>query len=146
MQLPPMLAERPLVAVAVGLTALVLLAQPFVLAYWARSEARAKGSSTLDIFLYMQLAVGVVHYWYVRFGRGDSGPRDSPPTRRERLAGTYAMAVVAGFVVGAVVSPPDPITQVLYFPPLFVGSFAAAWLVSSVAGDARSTGDGSSDG
>lgn len=133
MQLPPFVAERPLLAVAVGLTVLVVLPQPFVVAYWARSEARAKGSSTLDAFLYMQLAVGVVHYWYVRFARGDPGPRDAPPSRRERLAGTYAMAVVAAFLVGAVVSPPDPFTQVLCFLPLFAGSFAVAWLVGSTA-------------
>ncbi|QLH84933.1 hypothetical protein HZS54_07250 [Halosimplex pelagicum] len=126
-----------MVAVAVGAAALVVLAQPFVLAYWARSEARAKGSSTFDVFLYMSVVVGIVHYWYVRFLRGDSGPRDAPPTRRERLAGTYAMAVVTAFVVGASVSPPDPLTQVLYFLPLFVGSFAVAWLVSSIGGDSH---------
>ncbi|WP_246391830.1 DUF7534 family protein [Halosimplex pelagicum] len=137
MQFPPFLTDRPLVAVAVGAAALVVLAQPFVLAYWARSEARAKGSSTFDVFLYMSVVVGIVHYWYVRFLRGDSGPRDAPPTRRERLAGTYAMAVVTAFVVGASVSPPDPLTQVLYFLPLFVGSFAVAWLVSSIGGDSH---------
>ncbi|WP_436907114.1 DUF7534 family protein [Halosimplex marinum] len=139
MQLPPFLTERPLVAVAVGLTALVLFADLFVLAYWARSEARAGDSSTLNVFLYFATAVGAVHYWYVRFVRGDSDPREAAPSRRERLAGTYATAVVVAFLVGAVVSPPDPVTQVVYFPPLFVGSFAAAWLVSSVAGDPRST-------
>ncbi|MFC7140164.1 hypothetical protein ACFQMA_10005 [Halosimplex aquaticum] len=137
MQLPPLLVERPLVAVAVGLTALVVIANPFVLAYWARSEARAKGSSTLDVFIYMQLAVGTVHYWYVRFARGDAGPRDAPPTRRERVAGSYAMAVVTAFVVGATVSPPDPITQALYFLPLFAASFAAAYLVASTASGQR---------
>ncbi|WP_123536089.1 hypothetical protein [Halosimplex salinum] len=138
MQLSSLLVDRPLAAVAVGLTALVVLAQPFVLAYWAHCEARAKGSSTFDVFLYMFVVLGVVHYWYVRFVRGDSGPREYPPTRRERLAGAYSMAVVVAFLVGATVSPPDPLTQVLYFVPLFAGSFVVASLVASTTSGPRS--------
>jgi sec-independent protein translocase protein TatC len=32
-------------------------------------------------------------------------------------------------VVGALVTPPDPVTQVLALPPLFVGSFVVSYLV-----------------
>lgn len=45
---------------------------------------------------------------------------------------------MAAFVLGAVVSPPDPLTQVLYFLPLFAASFALAWVVSSAATDSQS--------
>ncbi|WP_459194574.1 DUF7534 family protein [Halosimplex sp. J119] len=138
MQLPSILVDRPLAAVAVSATALIVLSAPFVLAYWARCEARAKGSSTLDVFIYMSLVVGTVHYWYVRFVRGDDGPRESPPSGRERLAGTYATAVVVAYLIDALASPPDPVTQVFWFPPLFALSFAVTHLLTSASGRSRS--------
>ncbi|MFB6139980.1 MAG: hypothetical protein ABEJ26_06050 [Halosimplex sp.] len=138
MSLAVPLAVRSLVAVAGGLTGCLVLLDLVALVYWVRCEARARGSSTFDVLLYLFLVVGVVHYWYVRFVRGDAGPRESPPTRRESLAGTYALAMVVAFVVGAAVTPPDPFTQVLWFPPLFAVAFAVAFLVTAVARGSRS--------
>ncbi len=45
-----------------------------------------------------------------------------------RLAGTATDALVVSFALGAVLSPPDPFTQLLYAGPTFVVTFAALWL------------------
>ncbi|WP_157971743.1 DUF7534 family protein [Halorussus litoreus] len=37
-----------------------------------------------------------------------------------RLGGAAAVALLIAFVFGAILSPPDPVTQLLYVGPLFV--------------------------
>ncbi|WP_135852132.1 DUF7534 family protein [Halorussus salinus] len=45
-----------------------------------------------------------------------------------RLSGTAVDALVVSFALGAVLSPPDPFTQILYVAPTFVVVFSALWL------------------
>ncbi|MEF8906551.1 MAG: hypothetical protein V5A13_01695 [Haloarculaceae archaeon] len=51
-----------------------------------------------------------------------------PADRRERLVTAYSLALLLAFVVGAFVTPPDPVAQVAALPPLFAGSFVVSYL------------------
>jgi sec-independent protein translocase protein TatC len=126
-QLP--VPAEPLVALGLGLTALVVLGALPVLAYWAAREAAARDGSPTFTLVYLLTGVGVVHYAYVRFVRADLGARDASPGRRERLAAAYVLAVAVAFLAAVVVSPPDPVTQVLTFPPLFAVTLTGAVLL-----------------
>ncbi|WP_128477409.1 DUF7534 family protein [Halorussus pelagicus] len=45
-----------------------------------------------------------------------------------RLGATAADALVVSFISGALLSPPDPFTQVLYVVPTFLVAVSALWL------------------
>jgi sec-independent protein translocase protein TatC len=127
-QLIPFLVEHPLLGVAFALTLVVYVGNLVALSYWARAEARARNGSVLWTFIYLFTGFGLVHYVWVRYVRHDWEPRTEPADRRERLATAYSLAGLLSFVVGAFVTPPDPMTQVMALPPLFVVSF----LISSL--------------
>ena len=125
----PALADQPVVAVGFALTALFVCGAFPAMAYWAAAEAGARTGSAVWTFVYLVTGFGALHYAYVRFVRADMGARDIPPARRERLATAYVVAAPLAFLASAVVSPPDPVTQILAFPPLFVVTFAATVLL-----------------
>jgi len=84
------------------------------------------------------LGAGLLVYLVLR---GDRDQSVGPRTRADRLASTWVTATVLAFVVGAVVTPPDPITQVLSLPPLFVATFAATHLWTTRVRPATSSVD-----
>ena len=122
MQLVSSLVERPVVGVAFALTAAILVGNLLALGYWARAEAAARDGSAVWTFAYLCSGFGLVHYVWVRHVRGDWEPRTEPADRRERLVTAYSLAAFLAMVATLVVSPPDPVTQVLALPPLFAGS------------------------
>jgi len=71
---------------------------------------------------------------------GTTGGRPGPADRRERLVTAYSLAVLLTFVAGALVTPPDPVSQILSLPPLFAGSFVVSSLFVT-----RGSVDASSD-
>ncbi|QCJ46824.1 hypothetical protein [Haloprofundus sp. MHR1] len=64
--------------------------------------------------------------------------RDPSPTKRELSATAMPLGVVAAFVFGAFVAPPDPITQVMYAVPTMLVSIPLAYLLVS-----KRSGEGS---
>ena len=128
-QLDPSLVETPLLGAAVTLTALVLVGNLAALGYWAHAEATARDGSTLWTFVMLWSGFGLAYYVLVRYVRRDWASRDRSADRYERLATAYSMAVLLAFVVGAFITPPDPVTQALSFPILFVGSFVVSSLL-----------------
>ncbi|WP_244515011.1 twin-arginine translocase subunit TatC [Halorientalis persicus] len=78
--------------------------------------------------MYLATGIGLVNYVWVRYVQNNWEPRTQPADRRERLVTAYSMALLLAFVVGALVTPPDPFTQVLALPPLFAGSFVISYL------------------
>lgn len=128
MQLGPTLVEHPLLGVTFALTVVIFVGNLFALGYWARAEATARDGSVLGTFMYLATGIGLVNYVWVRYVQNNWEPRTQPADRRERLVTAYSMALLLAFVVGALVTPPDPFTQVLALPPLFAGSFAISYL------------------
>jgi len=98
------------------------------LGYWAAADATARGSSRPRLVA-LTTVVPPFGLPYYLFRRRKLGPRQRPPSRRERLAVTWTAAGVTAFVLGALVSPPDPVTQVRYFTVLFPVSLPAAYLL-----------------
>jgi sec-independent protein translocase protein TatC len=86
------------------------------LAYWAVTDARNRGrpSPWFDGLLAVGFSPYILLYLYWR------GERTSPPTRRELVARDWAGVVIGTFVIGAVFSPPDPLTQVLWATPMML--------------------------
>ncbi|EMA16602.1 DUF7534 family protein [Haloarcula marismortui] len=111
-------------ALAVG----IYIGNLIALGYWARAEARARNGSVLGTFLLLSTGFGLVYYLWVRYVRNDWESRSEPADRRERVVTAYSLAVLLAFVVGAFVTPPDPMMQVLALPPLFVVSFVVSYL------------------
>lgn len=128
MQLVPTLVERPVLGVAVALTVAILVGNLVALGYWARAEAQARDGSVLWTFVTLATGCGLVYYVWVRYVRNDWEARTEPADRRERLGTAYSLALLLSFVVGALLTPPDPVAQVLALPPLFVGSYVVAYL------------------
>ena len=141
MQFPSTLVEHPLVGAAFVLTVVLFVGNLLALGYWAREEAAARDGSVLWTFVVLSTGWGALYYVWVRYVRGDWESRTAPADRREQLVTAYTLAVVLAFVVGALVTPPDPVTQVLAFPPLFAGSFVVSYLFVT----RRSAGDSGGD-
>ncbi|KTG07977.1 hypothetical protein AUR64_01730 [Haloprofundus marisrubri] len=57
--------------------------------------------------------------------------RNPSPSKRELVAAAVPLGVLAAFLVGAFVSPPDPITQILYAVPTMLVTIPLAYLVVS---------------
>lgn len=129
MQLGPSLVATPLVSAALALTVLLLVGNFVSLGYWARAEALARDGSVLRTFLMLMSGYGLVYFVWVRYVRNNWEARSRPADRSERMVTAYSAAVLLAFVVGAVVTPPDPLTQVLAFPVLFGGSFVLSALL-----------------
>jgi sec-independent protein translocase protein TatC len=128
-KLVPFLIESPLFGVAFALTVVIYVGNLVALSYWARAAARAGNGSVFRIFLFLLTGFGLVYYVWVRCVRNDWEPRTKPADRRERVVTAYSLAVLLSFVVGAYVTPPDPMSQVMAFPTLFVVSFVVSYLL-----------------
>lgn len=128
MQFVPLLVEHPLLGVAYALTVVIYVGNLVALGYWAHAEAGARNGSVLLTFLFLLSGVGLVYYAWVRYVQNDWEPRTEQADRRERLVTAYSLAVVLAFAIGALVTPPDPTTQVLALQPLFVVSFVVSYL------------------
>jgi sec-independent protein translocase protein TatC len=122
---------RPVVP-AVSLVAVLALATVALtvasLAYWVRADASARelerpGRLSTWVVLFAPFLL-----YYVAVTRRN-GERTRPLGRAEHVAGTLALASVTALLVGAVVSPPDPFTQVRYW----LGGTAALVPVAYVA-------------
>ncbi|AHB67531.1 hypothetical protein HISP_14075 [Haloarcula hispanica N601] len=128
MQFASFAAEQPMMRAALALTVGIYIGNLIALGYWARAEARARNGSVLGTFLLLSTGFGLVYYLWVRYVRNDWESRSEPADRRERVVTAYSLAVLLAFVVGAFVTPPDPMMQVLALPPLFVVSFVVSYL------------------
>jgi hypothetical protein len=122
---------RPVVP-AVSLVAVLALATVALtvgsLAYWVRADADARGFQRPDRIAAWAVLVSPHLLYYLAVTRRN-GERTDPLGRGEHVAGTLALASVTALLVGAVVSPPDPFTQVRYW----LGGTAALLPVAYVA-------------
>lgn len=128
MQFVPSLVEHPLLGVTFALTVVIYIGNLVALGYWARAEARARNGSVFWTFIFLSTGFGLVYYVWVRYVQNDWESRMDPADRRERMVTAYSLAVLLAVVIGAFVTPPDPMTQVLALPPLFAVSFVVSYL------------------
>ncbi|WP_330630332.1 hypothetical protein [Halocatena halophila] len=78
---------------------------------------------------------GSVFFFFAPFGlvyllvRHRLGPRNQPPSRRERLLGTLGLPPVTALLVGTTVLPPDPFVQVFYTPGIVLALLPISYLL-----------------
>lgn len=112
----------PVVAGGVALFLLVWVA----IGAWVNFDAHARGSDRPGFWGVLAPVSGVVLLYYLLWWRPGRARR-YPPSRWERVAATVAVAGPAGLVVGSLVSPPDPISQLTVWPVAFAGCLPVAY-------------------
>ncbi|MFC4358980.1 hypothetical protein ACFO0N_13605 [Halobium salinum] len=118
------------VLVALGVGCLALGVASFV--GWVYLDARAHGRSSRSAVAWAVVALfGPMTLVYLLLVRPRAGPREYPPTRRERGTLAFALASVGAMVLGATLSPPDPLTQVLYLTAFLLVTLPVAALAVS---------------
>jgi hypothetical protein len=131
-QLPPSIA----VAVVVSLLGTLLPVAGFAAAaVWVYADARDRGHDAAGWLATGTVLVPFVLPGYLLWvGLGRFGERSSPPSRRERAAGTVGFGAVSAFLVAGVVAPPDPVTGTVYAVVAFVPAAVVAGVLTGRVG------------
>jgi len=128
----------PVVVVGVLLFPLFLVA----IGMWVNFDAHARGSGRPWFWGVLAPVSGVMLFYYLFWWRRGRSRR-YPPSRWERAAATVAVAGFGGFVAGALVSPPDPTSQLTVWPVAFACCLPVAyWLVRRRFGAVESASAG----
>ena len=115
----------PAVAFGAGLVLFVWAA----IGAWVNLDARARGSRYPAVWGVFAPLSGIILFYYLLWWRRGR-PREWPPGWVERAAATVVVAGLGGLVVGSLVSPPDPVSQLTTWPVAFAGCLPVAyWLV-----------------
>lgn len=77
-------------------------------------DARARGSDSPSTWGGLCGWIPILLIVYLLY-RPRIGGRTEPAGRRERLAGSIGLGFLLSFLAGAVLSPPDPFSQLLWF-------------------------------
>jgi len=121
-------------AVIGGVAALVWATTVGSIGLWTYRDARAResGSPVLwEVGLVFALVLFPL-YFYLR-----RPERNTPPARLDRGLATLASSGVSAFLVGAVFSPPDPITQASYLTVCYAVLLPLAFLLVYRGGSRR---------
>ena len=115
----------PAVAFGAGLVLFVWAA----IGVWVNFDAHARGSDHPAFWGVFAPLSGIVLFYYLLWWRRGRS-RDYPPSRWERASAIVVVAGLGGLIVGSLVSPPDPASQLTVWPIAFVGCLPVAyWLV-----------------
>lgn len=116
---------------AVGVAAAFWVSMTLSLAAWVARDAQARGSSqpTTWALAAVFTPVGLPYYLYKRYRHPGLDRRYDPPTRRERAVATWASANLGALLGIGLFSPPDPYTQILLLPFVFVSLLPLAYLL-----------------
>jgi len=101
------------------------------IALWIARDASARGSDRPRIWAIASVTtpIGLPYYFYQRFV-GDGISDDRPPaTGRERWIQTLGIASLGAVLVGTMLAPPDPVSQVWYMASTYVAGAPLAALV-----------------
>jgi hypothetical protein len=137
-------AADPTTWVAVGIAALygsMLLS----LGWWlARDTGTSRWTALGWVVAVLVTPVGLPYYLYRMF-RGDTpGPALDEATRTDRILATWAVATLVAFFFGALVSPPDPFTQIRYWGGALLVTVPGAYVFVYRDGYRRLRGAGGS--
>jgi quinol-cytochrome oxidoreductase complex cytochrome b subunit len=106
---------------------------------WVNFDAHARGSDHPGFWGVVAPVSGIVLLYYLLWWRRGRSRR-YPPSRWERATAIVVVAGLGGLVVGSLVSPPDPISQLTVWPVAFAGCLPVAyWAVRRRFG---TSGDG----
>ena len=115
----------PVVAFGTALFLFVLMAT----GVWANFDAHARGSDYPTFWGVFAPLSGIVLFYYLLWWRRGRS-REYPPSRWEQSAAAVGLAGIGGMIVGSLVSPPDPVSQLTVWPVAFACCLPVAyWLV-----------------
>ncbi|TKX76026.1 hypothetical protein EXE46_00470 [Halorubrum sp. GN11_10-6_MGM] len=115
-------ALTPGVAVGAALVLFVWIAS----GVWVNFDSRARGSRHPTIWGILTPLSGFVLFYYLLWWRRGR-PREWPPGRVERATAVVVVAGLGGLLVGSLVSPPDPASQLTTWPIAFAGCLPVAY-------------------
>ena len=85
---------------------------------WVNFDAHARGSDHPGFWGVLAPVSGIVLLYYLLWWRRGRSRR-YPPSRWERATAIVVVAGLGGLVVGSLVSPPDPVSQLTVWPVAF---------------------------
>lgn len=100
--------------VLAGVVLLAYLVGLLAIGYWVYRDARERGSDGPSSWALAAALVPLMLAVYVAY-RSRIGERSHRSDRPERAAGSYVVGFLFAFVSGAMLSPPDPFSQLLWF-------------------------------
>ncbi|QKG92692.1 hypothetical protein EXE43_04140 [Halorubrum sp. SS5] len=113
-------------AVAVGVLCFLLVW--VAIGAWVNFDSHARGSDHPGFWGVLAPVSGIVLLYYMLWWRRGRSRR-YPASRWEEATAIVAVAGPAGLVVGSLVSPPDPISQLTVWPVAFAGCLPVAYLM-----------------
>ncbi|SFR30347.1 MULTISPECIES: hypothetical protein [Halorubrum] len=114
---------------AVAFGAALVLSVWLASGVWVNFDAHARGSDYPAVWGVLAPLSGIVLFYYLLWWRRGRS-REWPPSRLERATATVVIAGLGGLVVGSLVSPPDPTSQLTTWPIAFAGCLPVAhWVV-----------------
>jgi hypothetical protein len=126
-------AARSLIppGVAFGLFFLLWGSTVLALGLWVARDARERGSDQPVVWALASVftPIGLPYYLWRRYRRSGLGDRAGPRSRTDRIVATWASAGLCAFLGGAVLAPPDPITQAVYGGGVLAVSLPLAYLL-----------------
>jgi len=98
-----------------ALTAIFWFSMIVSLGLWVFRDSRARGSDQPLVWAFASVftPVGLPYYFYRRYRQAGLGTR-KVTTRADRRLAVWASASVSAFLMSALLSPPDPLSQILY--------------------------------
>lgn len=100
----------PFVGLTYGLLVALFTVAWVSTGYWVSCDAAARGSSSPRLWgVFSALCWPIAVYYLVRVRRAQE--RIRPSSRREQVAQNLSLSAVGATVVGAVIAPPDPVSQ-----------------------------------
>lgn len=121
----------PVARVAFGAFVLLWASMVLSLGLWVARDARARGSDWPILWALSSVftPVGLPYYLFRRFRRNGLDERATPPTRLDRLLATWAVATLLASFGGSLLSPPDPVSQLLYTVGCLLATLPFAYLL-----------------
>ncbi|WP_256393397.1 hypothetical protein [Natronoarchaeum rubrum] len=111
----------------IGVWVVLILGLILAAGYWVYRDAALRGS-TNPLGWAIASVVGfqfvpIIYLYY----RERIGPRSEPPSRFDRTLNATVVGIVVVFIVGALVTPPDPFSQVAFATPAVLVAIPAAY-------------------
>ncbi|GAA0673044.1 hypothetical protein ACFQDG_04715 [Natronoarchaeum mannanilyticum] len=111
----------------IGIWVVLIAGLILAVGYWVyRDAAFRESTNPLGWAIASVVGFQIVPVIYTLV-RGRIGPRREPPSRFDRTLSAAAVGIAATFVIGALVTPPDPFSQVAFATPAVLVVIPAAY-------------------
>jgi len=111
----------------IGVWAVLIPGLVLAVGYWVYRDAALRGSThPLGWAIASVVGFQIAPVIYL-LSRRRIGPRSEPPSRFDRTLAATSVGITGVFVIGALVTPPDPFSQVAFATPAVLVAIPAAY-------------------